>query len=127
MKIYKKSAVLLPRSANLHLRRLLRKKVLPTLAMDLRKGSQSEAGKLLATELPRMSLISIVANPKNTRTTSILGPLQGQPVLSPSHLFHSLIADSIQPLQNLAYPYQSPKSTTAPWTSPIHYQDHLQR
>ena len=51
MKTCKKYAVLLPRSASLHSKSLLRRRILPTLAMDLRKLPQSKAGKLLATDL----------------------------------------------------------------------------
>ena len=130
MKTCKKYAMRLHRSASLHSRRLLRRRMLPTLAMGLPKMPQSEARELLATKsrpLPRTSLIIVVATPQKTRTASMLGPFQGQQVLSRSHLFHLLIIDSTLLLQNRVHPHQSQTSTTAPSISPTHYQDRLQR
>lgn len=100
MKTCKKYAMLLHGSASLYLRRPIRREFLSTLAMDLRQVSYSKGGELLATllrQLPRTSVIIIVATPKKTRTPSMLGPFQRHQVLSQSHLFHLLITDSTLP------------------------------
>lgn len=71
----KKHAILLPQSASLHLKRPLRRNLPATLVMDLPKMPQCKGGRL--GQLPRTSLIIIVADPNETSTTSMLGPLQG--------------------------------------------------
>ena len=101
MKPYKKYAMLLHRSASLHLLvKRPRGKILSTLAtVARRKMSQSKAGQVLATVLRQVtSLNALLATPKNARTATMLGPFQEQQVPSRSHLSHSLITDSTQPL-----------------------------
>ena len=79
MKTCKRHAMLSLRSANLFSKRPLGGAMLPSLAMGLRKISQSKVGQLLAPvlrQLLRTSMIVMTAIPVKTRTVLMLSPFQ---------------------------------------------------
>ena len=130
MTICKKSAMPSHRSANLRSRRPLRRRMLPTLVLALTKTSHFQAGQTVATVrryLPRTSLSSMMATPKQTRTASMLGPFQSNQVLSRSHLSPPHITKWTPIPWNPVHPSPSPKFTRAPSTSRTRQQNPSQR